>query len=95
MDYAIERSQTRWSQAYRAIMACDASKVTKEHCNELFLAIQAELWPDNDVVPDTDDAMQHVARFCKGVPAIVNIMRDLHGHLNPRFQWNELQALMR
>jgi hypothetical protein len=89
LPYASERSHTRWSKAYRAIVAADPRAVTDNQLRELYGAIRAELWPAGETeVEWVENPLLYVVRFCKGIPAIVNIMGDLGGRLKDRYTWD-------
>ena len=98
MGFALERSDTAWSEAFREIVRTEPFNVTETQLLSLYRAIRTELWPQDaqysDELPDEQDPLLYVVRFCKGLPSILSIMSDVHTHLENEYTWMDHAQIM-
>ena len=97
MRYALERHDKLWSQHFRAIMNTNPFTVSEAQLCSLYNAIKAELWPESPppAPADEEDPILFVVWFCRGVPAIVDIVGTVTEHLGQEYTWTDYARLMR
>lgn len=97
MRYATERKDKQWSQHLVDILHTNPFTVSEVQLYNLYRAIKAELWPGSPP-PQPEEGegpILFVVWFCRGVPAIIDIVGSVTEHLGQEYSWADYARLMK
>lgn len=98
MRYALERQDKQWSQCFLEIINSNPFTVSEDQLSNLYKAIKSELWPQHppeELDLESSDPILYVVWFCRGVPAIIDIVGSVTEHLGQEFSWVDYARLMK
>ena len=97
LQYALQHSNAEWSVQFMHILNTNPFLINEEHLSALFVSLTAQFWHGEQPQPspEGDDAINYVVWFCRGIPAMLDVMATVNRHLHKEFTWRQYADIMR